>query len=429
VRSAWRAWREGALALLRAGLAPPLLSLPTQSDCGQQRIQQQTQPPLQSAALCCAPPLVAPVVASAVPVRCPSTALYWPSGSAAVCLLPTTMEGMDDTQHQPQQQAAAGASAADSSSSSSSSHAGILAALRAPPSLTAQPAFLSGHNARSPNRHVPAMPAKHSSAAFARPTDGQASSAAAAATAAPAFPSAAASPASSSSASTLGLPQQLKHLLSPPSPRQAKKRSSAQYDVGEAVASAAAPNAMDDKPAAAAPAAVLPPQSKRTRAHSDDDDDDDADDDEDDRDDDGMDDNVRSSGGGSKGRWLEEDADSSFLSLLGKLAKLEFPDQLEQCPCCPEKFPLSEFATHVYTCIQVRQTWREREEGEAALPSHADVRLCCSCFSVRVCRNWMMLRRRSRNNWTPSWPSVSPVPTAATSTRAAAADRSTTAAP
>ena len=51
-------------------------------------------------------------------------------------------------------------------------------------------------------------------------------------------------------------------------------------------------------------------------------------------------------------------ADSSFMSLLNKLAHLEFPNRStpEQCPCCPELFPLEEFAAHVYKCIQVRHT-------------------------------------------------------------------------
>jgi hypothetical protein len=115
---------------------------------------------------------------------------------------------------------------------------------------------------------------------------------------------------------------------------------------------------MDDGPSAAAlPSAALTPLMKRARARSDEDDDDDDDED------DGMDDKPRkapgaaSSGGGGKvAQVAEDDADSSFMSLLNKLASLEFPDQLEPCPCCPEQFPLSEFAAHVYKCIQVSRT-------------------------------------------------------------------------
>ena len=43
------------------------------------------------------------------------------------------------------------------------------------------------------------------------------------------------------------------------------------------------------------------------------------------------------------------------MTLLNKLANLEFPDRdnsvLEACPLCPQSFRLDEFASHVYQCI------------------------------------------------------------------------------
>jgi hypothetical protein len=45
-------------------------------------------------------------------------------------------------------------------------------------------------------------------------------------------------------------------------------------------------------------------------------------------------------------------SDSSFMSLLSKLSKLEFPDrdpsQLERCPLCSAPCTLEAFADHVY---------------------------------------------------------------------------------
>ena len=45
------------------------------------------------------------------------------------------------------------------------------------------------------------------------------------------------------------------------------------------------------------------------------------------------------------------------MNLLSKLANLGGlgADTIEQCPCCPLKFPIAEFAEHVYQCIQVRE--------------------------------------------------------------------------
>jgi len=61
-----------------------------------------------------------------------------------------------------------------------------------------------------------------------------------------------------------------------------------------------------------------------------------------------------------------DEEDTSFMTLLNRLTNLEFPDRLnteEQCPLCPEKFPLEVFADHVYRCIQ-KLDGQERIEQE-----------------------------------------------------------------
>jgi hypothetical protein len=95
-------------------------------------------------------------------------------------------------------------------------------------------------------------------------------------------------------------------------------------------------------------------------------------------------------------RTAADGNEESFFDLLEAFAKLDVPggeaEQLEQCPLCPNSFPVDEFAKHMFECIKqldhVEQKEQERMDEIMALQLAADVVLdsgprvhisaCCS---------------------------------------------------